>query len=70
MLSKIESILNNHFILLLLVTAALEILLLIGFSEDTVLDEIGKVETYLILKRNDPGLLWLAKSSIEACIAY
>ncbi|XP_039030065.1 uncharacterized protein LOC120164388 isoform X2 [Hibiscus syriacus] len=45
--------------------AAMEILLLIGFSEDVILDE-----TYLVLKRNDPGLLWLAKSSLETCIAY
>ncbi|OMP03170.1 hypothetical protein CCACVL1_02519 [Corchorus capsularis] len=50
--------------------AAMEILLLIGFSEDVTLDELGKAETYLVLKRNDPGLLWLAKSSIETCIAY
>ncbi|CAK9134753.1 unnamed protein product [Ilex paraguariensis] len=50
--------------------AALEILTLIGFNEDIVLDEIGKAETYLVLKRNDPGLLWLAKSSLETCIAY
>ncbi|GMI69119.1 Wss1/SPRTN type repair protease B [Hibiscus trionum] len=50
--------------------AAMEILLLIGFCEDVILDEIGKSETYLVLKRNDPGLLWLAKSSLETCIAY
>ncbi|XVF71820.1 hypothetical protein PTKIN_Ptkin12aG0070200 [Pterospermum kingtungense] len=50
--------------------AAMEILLLIGFSEDIILDEIGRAETYLVLKRNDPGLLWLAKSSLETCIAY
>ncbi|XVF21063.1 hypothetical protein REPUB_Repub12eG0058200 [Reevesia pubescens] len=50
--------------------AAMEILLLIGFSEDDILDEIGKAETYLVLKRNDPGLLWLAKSSLETCITY
>ncbi|WOH02644.1 hypothetical protein DCAR_0522033 [Daucus carota subsp. sativus] len=49
--------------------AAMEILLLIGFIEDVVLDEIGKSETYLILKRNDPGLLWLAKSSLETRIS-
>ncbi|XP_044466233.1 uncharacterized protein LOC123196320 isoform X2 [Mangifera indica] len=49
--------------------AALEILNLIGFNEDVVSDEIGKAETYLVLKRNDPGLLWLAKSSLETCIA-
>ncbi|XP_018849955.2 uncharacterized protein LOC109012658 isoform X2 [Juglans regia] len=45
--------------------AAMDILSLIGFNEDVVLDEIGKAETYLVLKRNDPGLLWLAKSSLE-----
>ncbi|KAL7000004.1 hypothetical protein U1Q18_001154 [Sarracenia purpurea var. burkii] len=50
--------------------AAMEILFLIGFNEDVVSDEIGKAETYLVLKRNDPGLLWLAKSSLETCIAY
>ncbi|KAE8685247.1 putative lipid-A-disaccharide synthase [Hibiscus syriacus] len=45
--------------------AAMEILLLIGFCEDVILDE-----TYIELKRNDPGLLWFAKSSLETCIAY
>ncbi|GMI98542.1 hypothetical protein HRI_003523500 [Hibiscus trionum] len=50
--------------------AAMEILFLIGFSEDAILDDIGKAETYLVLKRNDPGLLWLAKSSLETCIAH
>ncbi|KAL5861513.1 hypothetical protein ACOSQ4_002809 [Xanthoceras sorbifolium] len=49
--------------------ASMEILFLIGFNEDIVSDEIGKAETYLVLKRNDPGLLWLAKSSLETCIA-
>ncbi|XP_057506870.1 uncharacterized protein LOC130790035 isoform X2 [Actinidia eriantha] len=50
--------------------AAMDILFLIGFNEDVVSNEIGKAETYLVLKRNDPGLLWLAKSSLETCIAY
>ncbi|KAB1208766.1 hypothetical protein CJ030_MR6G024802 [Morella rubra] len=50
--------------------AAMEILSLVGFNEDVLLDEIGKAESYLVLKRNDPGLLWLAKSSLETCIAY
>ncbi|KAF7140222.1 hypothetical protein RHSIM_Rhsim06G0169800 [Rhododendron simsii] len=50
--------------------AAMEILSLIGFNEDVVSDDIGRAETYLVLKRNDPGLLWLAKSSLETCIAY
>ncbi|CAL0319995.1 unnamed protein product [Lupinus luteus] len=56
-----NNILNNK--------AALEILLLVGFSEDTVLDNLGKAEAYLVLKRNDPGLLWLAKSTLESCRA-
>ncbi|KAK4276407.1 hypothetical protein QN277_019355 [Acacia crassicarpa] len=47
--------------------AALEILFLVGFKEDVMFDELGKAESYLVLKRNDPGLLWLAKSSLESC---
>ncbi|KAL5729786.1 hypothetical protein ACHQM5_002686 [Ranunculus cassubicifolius] len=50
--------------------AAMELLFLVGFNEDTVWDEIGRSEIYVVLKRNDPGLLWLAKSSLETCIAY
>jgi len=49
--------------------AAMEVLELIGFCEDVVSDEIGRAETYLVLKRNDPGLLWLAKSSLEVSLA-
>ncbi|KAJ0680739.1 putative WLM domain, PUB domain, Ubiquitin-like domain superfamily, PUB-like domain superfamily [Helianthus annuus] len=49
---------------------AMEILFLIGFCEDVVQDEIGRAEAYLVLKRNDPGLLWLAKSSLETCISF
>jgi len=49
--------------------AAMEVLELIGFCEDIVSDEIGRAETYLVLKRNDPGLLWLAKSSLEVSMA-
>ncbi|KAL4555452.1 hypothetical protein LXL04_038071 [Taraxacum kok-saghyz] len=49
---------------------AMEILFMIGFSEDVVQDEIGRREAYLVLKRNDPGLLWLAKSSLETCVAF
>ncbi|KAL8238111.1 hypothetical protein R6Q59_019192 [Mikania micrantha] len=49
---------------------AMEILFLIGFCEDVVQDEIGRAEGYLVLKRNDPGLLWLAKSSLETCITF
>ncbi|XP_073124427.1 uncharacterized protein [Henckelia pumila] len=47
--------------------AAMDILILVGFCED-VMDENGKAETFLVLKRNDPGLLWLAKSTIETYI--
>ncbi|XP_061343539.1 uncharacterized protein LOC133289572 [Gastrolobium bilobum] len=46
--------------------AALEILFLVGFSEDVMFDDIGKEEAYLVLKRDDPGLLWLAKSILES----
>lgn len=49
--------------------AAMEVLTMIGFSEDVISDEVGSVETYLVLKRNDPGLLWLAKSSLEVSMA-
>ncbi|KAK9691327.1 hypothetical protein RND81_09G190000 [Saponaria officinalis] len=45
--------------------AALDILFLVGFVEEVVTDEFGKAETYLVMKRNDPGLLWLAKSCLE-----
>ncbi|KAF2284852.1 hypothetical protein GH714_031248 [Hevea brasiliensis] len=48
--------------------AAMEILQTVGFIEDVVFDETGKAESCLVLKRNDPGLLWLAKSSLEACV--
>ncbi|GMN27930.1 hypothetical protein TIFTF001_001856 [Ficus carica] len=46
--------------------AAVDFLVSVGFNEDIVSDETGKAETYLVLKRNDPGLLWLAKSCLEA----
>ncbi|KAK7333927.1 hypothetical protein VNO80_30708 [Phaseolus coccineus] len=46
--------------------AALEILSLVGFSEDVMFDNLGKEDAYFVLKRNDPGLLWLAKSTIES----
>ncbi|KAM0941614.1 putative WLM domain, PUB domain, Ubiquitin-like domain superfamily, PUB-like domain superfamily [Dioscorea sansibarensis] len=49
--------------------AAMEVLALIGFAEDVISDEVGRAEAYLVLKRNDPGLLWLAKSSLEFSIA-
>ncbi|MCO5551197.1 hypothetical protein L7F22_004696 [Adiantum nelumboides] len=45
---------------------AIEVLQAIGFSEEAVLDS---TEDYLVLKRNDPVLLWLAQSSLEASIA-
>lgn len=47
----------------------MDILSVIGFSEDTVIDDTGRSEAYLVLKRNDPGLLWLAKSSLENSIS-
>ncbi|XP_047153889.1 uncharacterized protein LOC124825334 isoform X7 [Vigna umbellata] len=53
-----RNILNNK--------AALEILFLVGFSEDVMFDNLGKEDAYLVLKRNDPGLLWLAKSTLES----
>lgn len=59
----------NFFVLPLFtfaITAAMEFLLLIGFDEG-VMD--GKQETYLVLKRDDPGLFWLAKSTLETCIS-
>ncbi|XP_068642812.1 uncharacterized protein [Aristolochia californica] len=49
--------------------AAMEVLSIVGFYEDIVFDEIGRSEAYLVLKRNDPGLLWLAKSSLETSVA-
>ncbi|KAJ4799528.1 Ubiquitin and WLM domain-containing metalloprotease [Rhynchospora pubera] len=50
-------------------TAAMEVLKMVGFSEDVIADELGRAETYMVLKRNDPGLLWLAKSSLEVSMA-
>lgn len=58
------------FFVLILCAAAMEVLSLIGFSEEVATDEMGKAESYLVLKRNDPGLLWLAKSSLETCLSY
>lgn len=60
---------NTNFALRSVVAAAMDILSVIGFSEDAVIDYTGRMETYLVLKRNDPGLLWLAKSSLETSIA-
>ncbi|XP_042041820.1 uncharacterized protein LOC121787209 [Salvia splendens] len=48
--------------------AAVEILKLIGFHEQAIVVESGNTEPYFVLQRNDPGLLWLAKSSLETCI--
>ncbi|KAL6553590.1 hypothetical protein OROGR_007432 [Orobanche gracilis] len=48
--------------------AAMDVLALIGFCEVVINDEWGMSEAYLMLKRNDPGLLWLAKSSLEMYI--
>jgi len=47
----------------------MEVLTIIGFYEDVITDEVGRADTYLVLKRNDPGLLWLAKSTLEASMA-
>lgn len=49
--------------------AAMEVLNTVGFIEDIVVDAVGVAEAYLVLKRNDPGLLWLAKSSLEVFIS-
>ncbi|GAB4825218.1 hypothetical protein Ancab_008093 [Ancistrocladus abbreviatus] len=50
--------------------AALEVLFMIGSSQDVSSDGIGMSETYVVLKGNDPGLLWLAKSFQETCVAW
>ncbi|KAJ4902136.1 WLM [Raphanus sativus] len=46
--------------------AAVEILSVVGFVEEMVSEGTGAPEPYLVLKRNDPGLLWIAKSMIES----
>ncbi|CAH8370284.1 unnamed protein product [Eruca vesicaria subsp. sativa] len=46
--------------------AAVEILSVVGFVEEMVAEGTGTEEPYLVLKRNDPGLLWIAKSMIES----
>ena len=46
--------------------AAVEILSVVGFGEEIVSEGTGAQELYLVLKRNDPGLLWIAKSMIES----
>ncbi|KAL0742265.1 hypothetical protein Bca4012_083778 [Brassica carinata] len=46
--------------------AAVEILSVVGFVEEMVSEGTGAQEQYLVLKRNDPGLLWIAKSMIES----
>lgn len=46
--------------------AAVEILSVVGFGEEIVSEGTGAQEPYLVLKRNDPGLLWIAKSMIES----
>lgn len=45
--------------------AAMEVLTAIGFAEDFFSDGVDGVETHLVVEMNDPGLLWLAKSSLE-----
>jgi hypothetical protein len=57
---------NWNIYYLFSVAAALEILSLVGFREDVIYDNLGKEDAYLVLKRNDPGLLWLAKSTLES----
>jgi hypothetical protein len=47
----------------------MEVLKMVGFTEDVIADEVGRLEIYMVLKRNDPGLLWLAKSSLEVSMA-
>lgn len=42
---------------------------MVGFTEDAIADEVGRLETYMVFKRNDPGLLWLAKSFLEVSMA-
>jgi len=54
---------------ILIETGTMEFLSMIGFYEDVITDEVGRGEAYLVLKRNDPGLLWLAKSSLEVSMA-
>ncbi|XP_031492885.1 uncharacterized protein LOC116259288 isoform X2 [Nymphaea colorata] len=49
--------------------AAMEILAAVGFCDDVSYDGMGRSEAFLVLKRNDLGLLWLAKSSLEVSIA-
>ncbi|XP_065874467.1 uncharacterized protein [Euphorbia lathyris] len=48
---------------------AMEILQTIGFVEEAVFDGSGIADTYLVLKRNDVGLLWLAKSCLEGYVS-
>ena len=62
----ISCLCSNLIFLFFAFTAATEILQLVGFSDDVIFDVTGKAETYLALKRNDPGLLWLVKSSLES----
>ena len=47
----------------------MEVLALIGFAENVIFHDVRRAEAYLVLKRNDPGLLWLAKFSLEISIA-
>lgn len=46
---------------------AMEVLHAVGFGDGPGDD--SKVADYLILKRHDPVLLWLAQTSLEACIS-
>lgn len=46
---------------------AMEVLHAVGFSDGT--GNGTESNDYLVLKRNDPVLLWLAQTSLEACMA-
>jgi hypothetical protein len=43
----------------------MEVLKMVGFTEDMITDKFRLIGDYMVLKRNDTGLLWLAKSSLE-----
>lgn len=46
-----------------MVAGAVEVLRLVGFSDGV------QSENCLVLKSSDPGLLWLARASLEASLA-
>jgi hypothetical protein len=45
-----------------------EVLRVVGFS-DGESEQGTSGPDYLVLKSTDPGLLWLARSSLEGCLA-